>query len=67
MGDYVEIKQFFTIFYFYVIRYSLKGNPFFHSDEQLELDLENDYPDKTEHNLKSNTSISVLKIVSDSA
>ena len=37
-----------------------KGDSFFHSDEQPELNLENDYPDKTGHNLKTNSSISIL-------
>ena len=33
---------------------------FFHSGEQPELKLENDYPNKTGHNLKSNSTTSVL-------
>ena len=37
------------------------GDSFFHSDEQPELNLENDYyPNKTGCNLKTNSSISVL-------
>ena len=32
----------------------------FHSDEQPELNLENDYPNKTGHNLKTKSSISIL-------
>ena len=36
------------------------GDSFFHSDEQPELNLENDYPNKTGPNLKTNSSISVL-------
>ena len=37
-----------------------QGDSFFHSDEQPELNLKNDYPNKTEHNLKIDTSISIL-------
>ena len=37
-----------------------KGDSLFHPDEQRELDLENDYPNKTGHNLKTNCLISVL-------
>ena len=37
------------------------GDPFFHSDEQPELNLENDYPNKTGPNLKTNSSISILQ------
>ena len=33
---------------------------FFHSDEKPELNLENDYLNKTGQNLKANSSISVL-------
>ena len=40
---------------------------FFHSDEQPELKLENDYLNKTGHNLKTNSSILLLYKVSDSA
>ena len=36
------------------------GDSFFHSDEQPELNLENDYTNKTGHNLKTNGSISIL-------
>ena len=36
------------------------GDSFFHDDEQPELNLENDYPNKTRYNLKTNSSISVL-------
>ena len=38
----------------------LLGNSFFHSDEQPELNLENDYPNKTGFNLKKISSISIL-------
>ena len=37
-----------------------KGDSFFHSDEQPELNLKNDYPNKTGPNLKANSSISIL-------
>ena len=37
-----------------------QGDSFFHSDEQPELNLENDYPNKTGHTLKTNSSISYL-------
>ena len=33
---------------------------FFHLDEQPELNLDNDYTNKTGHNLKTNSSISIL-------
>ena len=33
---------------------------FSHSDEQPELNLKNDYPNKTGHNFKTNSSISIL-------
>ena len=36
------------------------GDPLFRSDEQPELSLENDYPNKTGHNSKTNSSISIL-------
>ena len=36
------------------------GDSFFRSDEQPELNLENDYPNKTGYNLKTNSSISIL-------
>ena len=42
-------------------------NSFVHSDKQLELNLKNEYPNKTEHNLKTNRSISITEKVSDSA
>ena len=37
-----------------------QSHSFLHSDEQPELNLENDYPNKTVHNLKTNSSISIL-------
>ena len=47
-----------------LIRYdtscTLKVIHFFHSDERPELNLENDYPNKTGHNLKTNSTISIL-------
>ena len=36
------------------------GDSLFRPDERPELDLENDYPNKTGHNLKTNRSISIL-------
>ena len=33
------------------------GDSFFHSDEQPELKLENDYPNNTGYNLKTNSSV----------
>ena len=39
---------------------SFLGDSFFHSDEQPELSLENDYPIKTGYSLKTNSSISIL-------
>ena len=37
-----------------------EGDSLFHSDEQPDLNLENDHTNKTGHNLKANSSISVL-------
>ena len=37
-----------------------QGDSFFHNDEQPELNLENEYPNKTGYNLKTNGSISIL-------
>ena len=39
---------------------TIKVIHFFHSDEQPQLNLENDYPNKTGYNLKTNSSISIL-------
>ena len=36
------------------------GDSLFHSDEQPELNLEDDYPNKNGHNLKTNSSISII-------
>ena len=36
------------------------GESLFDAEEQPELNLENDYPNKTGHNLKTNSSISIL-------
>ena len=41
-------------------RSPLKGESLFHFDDQPELNLETDYPNKTGHSLKPNSSISVL-------
>ena len=38
----------------------LKGESLFHFVDQPELNLENDYPNKTGHNIKTNSSISIL-------
>ena len=43
-----------------MLKSTSQGDSFFHSDEQPDLNLENDYPNKTGHNLKSNSSISIL-------
>ena len=44
----------------YMKNRDIKGDSFFHSDERPELNLENDYPNKTKHNLKTNSSILIL-------
>ena len=36
------------------------GDSLFHSEERPELNLENDYPNKTGHNSETNNSISIL-------
>ena len=42
------------------LHFRIKVIHFFHSDEQPELNLENVYPNKTGHNLKTSSSISIL-------
>ena len=39
---------------------SIEGDSLFHADEQPELNLKNDYPNKTGHNLNTNSSILIL-------
>ena len=43
-----------------IIKMPNYGDSFFYSDEQAELNLENNYPNKTGCNLKANSSISIL-------
>ena len=43
-----------------VLLINVKVLHFSHNDEQPELNLENDYPNKTGYNLKTNSSISIL-------
>ena len=53
-------KSIFYEFCFFANFRPTKGDSFFHSDEKPELNLENDYLNKTGQNLKANSSISVL-------